>query len=120
MDHVGCLIGGFPMAPRPSPNDTLWDLSTKLRSKTVSSIDKKLHFIYSVIYDEFPWEEEEFQKLADDNQGFDDTLNFSNIGKYPFKTEHESCTIIEQYTAGARWIPVFGSYAVLFNSISTL
>lgn len=119
-DHVGCLIGGFPMAPKPAPHETLWDLAKNLREKTMNNIDRKLHFIYSIIYGEFPWEAEEFQQLEDDNHGFSDTLNFSNIGVYPFKTNYKLCSLVEQYTSGARWIPWFGAYALLFNSVNEL
>ena len=55
---------------------------------------KKLHFVYGYIYDEFPWDSDLFSGLEKKNNGFSDTLNFSNIGAFQFKKDWNLCKLI--------------------------
>ena len=54
-------------------------------------MNKKLHFVFGYIYDEFPWDSDLFTGLEKKNNGFSDTLNFSNIGAFQFKKDWNLC-----------------------------
>ena len=75
----------------PAKDTNLWDLARKMRNSTIEKMDKKLHFVYGYIYDEFPWDSDLFAGLEKKNNGFSDTLNFSNIGAFQFKKDWNLC-----------------------------
>lgn len=78
----------------PAKDTNLWELARKMRNSTIEKMDKKLHFVYGYIYDEFPWDSDLFSGLEKKNNGFSDTLNFSNIGAFQFKKDWNLCKLI--------------------------
>ena len=66
-------------------------LAKSLRAETVENLSKKLHLIYMVVNEDFPWYSEEYEKIEERNNGFCENVVFSNIGANSFANNYKLC-----------------------------
>ncbi|KAJ3128455.1 hypothetical protein HK100_009158 [Physocladia obscura] len=110
-DYVGLLIGMMPTdLVVESKEDTLFDFARRMGGWLREGLATKLAHKFHVVNQRYDVEVGVPATRTTD-------LNFSNVGVYPFKTEHGDLVVTEFHEVGA-WCPAGGTHIFLINTVN--
>ena len=125
---VACYIGWPSLKPEAELQETLLETAKKASRNIKKQIDNHEHHMWRQIEDLWEEHEDEYQKVSDKNNGISkltyrltlslylaSSINFSNVGRYPFGINYNVSTVKELYCTGDSWGAWF-EYCILFQT----
>jgi len=125
---VACYIGWPSLKPEAEMQETLLETAKKASRNIKRQIGNHEHHMWRQIEDLWEEHEDEYQKIFDKNNGISkityrlaialflaSSINFSNVGRYPFGINYDVSTVKELYCTGDSWGAWF-EYCILFQT----